>query len=86
MQIQAHPVSDPRELETADQVLAEIAWLEREEEGLSTLRRALHVKMERGMHESLVMHERTVSEERHGIHRRLDDLHSQLATFLRIAP
>jgi hypothetical protein len=66
------------------ELLAEIARLEREEAELSVRRRRLLDRMDCAVpSETLIDLERRVSEERHALHRRIADLHAQLASGIR---
>ncbi len=64
--------------------LAEIVRLEREEAELSARRRKLLERMDCAVpSETLIDLERTVSEKRHALHRRIAELHAQLASGIR---
>jgi hypothetical protein len=72
------------ELPDFDDLLAELARLEIEEERLSAVRRRLHNQLDRGFpNELLRKRERQLSDERRALHRRIDLLRVQAAPVLR---
>jgi hypothetical protein len=66
-----------------EQLLMELARLERAEESLSKVRRRLHDRLDRGFAtDSTVTKEREVSDERRALHAQIDQLEAHIATLL----
>ena len=67
-----------------NELVAELERLERDERGLSALRRKLHDQIDLGFpNESAWERERHVSDKRLELHRRIDSLRAQLAPAVR---
>ena len=66
-----------------EELLMELARLERAEESLSKLRRRLHDRLDRGFaSDSTVSQEREISDERRALHAKIDALEAHIATLL----
>ncbi len=66
-----------------EELLMELARLERAEEALSKQRRRLHDRLDRGFaSESTVTQEREISDERRALHAKIDALEAHIAALL----
>ena len=71
------------QLPDIDELLADLARLERDEKDLSDVRRRLHDRIDLGFPNEVTLgRERQVSEDRRQLHCRIDELRIQLAPFL----